>query len=108
MNHLAISRAFALVTSLAITYGSYDQVVKIWKTKSVRDISTSLIISWLLNEFAWLYYGAQIKEPIIVILSVINLPAALIGAVGYWKYRKHDLDENDLYVADHLSDKKSG
>ena len=93
MNHLAISRVLALLTSLAITFGSYDQVIKIWKTRSARDISYSLIVAWLLNEFAWVYYGAQIKEPIIVVLSVLNMPAALIGALGYWKYRQPKGDE---------------
>lgn len=96
MNHLEISRAFALITSLAITYGSYDQVFKIWRTKSVRDISYSLIVAWLLNEFAWLDYGAQINEPVIVILSVLNLPGALLGAAGYWKYRNHNPDDAPL------------
>ena len=96
MDHLAISRVLTFLTSLAITFGSYDQAVKIWKTKSARDISYSLIVAWLLNEVAWLYYGAQIREPIIVILSLINMPAAFICAAGYWKYRKPKRDENAL------------
>ncbi|MBV9467731.1 MAG: hypothetical protein JOZ57_00630 [Abitibacteriaceae bacterium] len=87
MNHVELSRILALITSLAITFGLYDQTVKIWKTKSAKDISFSLVAALTLNELAWLYYGLMINEWPIILLSLLNLPAALIGAVGYWRYR---------------------
>jgi uncharacterized protein with PQ loop repeat len=40
-----------------ITAGTYDQVWRIWRTKSVNDISASYVLMAGVNEVTWLNYG---------------------------------------------------
>lgn len=59
-----------------------------WRTKSVRDISASLIWLSLVNELTWLNYGVALGEWPIIAVGVANLPAGILGVWAYVKYRE--------------------
>lgn len=77
-----------LVASVAITIGLYDQAFKIWRTKSARDLTATLVAAVVVNELAWLNYGMALSEWPIMVISAANLPAVLIAAAGFTKYHK--------------------
>ncbi len=83
-----IARLVALSSSLIVTVGSYEQVWKIWRTKSVRDIAPSLIYLSGVNEVTWLNYGFAINEWPIILVGIINFPACVLAIWGYIKYRE--------------------
>jgi len=83
-----IARLVALSSSLIVTVGSYDQVWKIWRTRSVRDIAPSLIYLSGLNEVTWLNYGFAIHEWPMILVGIINFPACVLAIWGYIKYRE--------------------
>ena len=87
MNYLEISRIVALIASVFITIGLYHQAFKIWKTKSAKDFTWTIIIALLLNELAWLNYGFALVEWPIIVIAFANVPAAIIASIGYLKYR---------------------
>ena len=59
-----------------------------WRTKSVRDISASLIWLSLVNELTWLNYGLALGEWPMIAVGVANLPAGILGVWAYVKYRE--------------------
>ena len=88
MSYLEVSRIVTLVASLFITVGLYDQAFKIWRTKSARDFTISLVAALIFNEIAWLNYGFSLREWPIITLGCLNVPAAIIATIGFIRYRK--------------------
>ena len=86
--YVEAARLLALASSTIVTYGFYDQVWKMWRTKSVRDISASLIWLSLVNEITWLNYGLALGEWPMIAVGVANLPAGILAAWAYVKYRE--------------------
>lgn len=87
MNYLEISRFITLFASIFITIGLYDQAIKIWRTKSAKDFTTTIIVALIFNEFAWLNYGFSLREWPIMTIGILNVPAAIIAGIGFWKYK---------------------
>ena len=82
------ARILAMSSSTIVTYGSYDQVWKMWRTRSVRDISASLIWLSFINEITWLNYGLALGEWPMIAVGVANLPAGILAVWAYLKYRE--------------------
>jgi len=87
LTHLLVSQWIVTGASLLITIGLYDQALKIWRTKSAKDFTTSIVIAIVVNEIAWLNYGLALREWPIVLIPLLNIPAAIIAAVGYFRFR---------------------
>jgi len=86
--YIEISRAIVLLVSVVITAGLYHQAYRVWRTKKVDDITATIVVAILLNEFGWLNYGVALWEWPIVVVSAVNLPAAIAIVVGYFKFRR--------------------
>jgi len=87
MDYLHVSRIITFIASIAITYGLYDQALKIWRTKSAKDFTWSIVVALLFNECAWLNYGFSLMEWPIITIGILNVPAAIIAGIGFLKYR---------------------
>ncbi len=87
MNYLEISRIITFIASILITIGLYDQAFKIWRTKSAKDFTITLVAALLFNEIAWLNYGFALFEWPIITLGILNIPAVIIASLGFLKYR---------------------
>ena len=46
-----------LIAAAFTTSSFLPQVIKIWKTKQTKDISTTMYIAMLIGTGFWLYYG---------------------------------------------------
>jgi len=88
MDWLEVSRAITVVASIAITIGLYDQAFKIWRTKSAKDFTMTLVVAVVFNELAWLNYGLALSEWPIITVGCLNLPAVLITGAGFLRYRR--------------------
>lgn len=84
-----MSRVIVLFASISITLGLYSQAIKIWETKSAKDFSGAIVFALLFNEFAWLNYGISLFEWPIILIGVVNVPAAIGIFWGYLRYRKY-------------------
>ncbi|MBU1998019.1 MAG: hypothetical protein KKE64_00810, partial [Candidatus Omnitrophica bacterium] len=45
-------------------FGFLPQVIKIYRTKSVKDISLLAILQFTLGIFLWLVYGLHLNNPV--------------------------------------------
>jgi len=86
MSYLEISRIITILASVIITFGLYDQALKIFRTKSAKDFTWSIIFALLLNELAWINYGFSLAEWPIILVGVVNIPAIIIIVFGYYKF----------------------
>ena len=86
------SELLTFVAALLITFGLYDQALRVWKRESADDLSLPLVASVLLNEVMWLNYGVHLlpAQKVVAAVPALNIPAAIILAVGYFKFRNND------------------
>ncbi len=83
------ARLIAVASSVVVTWGTYAQVWQMWKTRSVRDISSSLIWLSSVNEVTWLNYGFAIHEWPLMLVGLANLPACVLAIWAELKFRSH-------------------
>ncbi len=72
---------------IAATLGSVSflpQVVKIWRLRSVKDISTSMYILYTISVILWLIYGIVIKSAPLIIAEIVTL--ILVSTILVMKY----------------------
>ena len=69
-------------------FGFVPQILKIYRTESVADVSLLMLLQFSLGIFLWLLYGLHIKDDILIASNAVSF-LTLVMAVGlYVKYRK--------------------
>ena len=69
-------------------FGFVPQILKIYKTQSVADVSLLMLLQFCLGMFLWLLYGLHIHDNILIVANIVSF-SSLIVAIGlFLKYRK--------------------
>ena len=73
-------------TITSITF--LPQVIQIWKTKSVKDLSLQMLLLLILGVGMWLTYGIIILNVAIIYTNSMVLTMSLIMLYFKWKFNK--------------------
>jgi MtN3 and saliva related transmembrane protein len=68
-------------------FGFLPQVIKIYKTKSVKDISLVALVQFTFGIALWVLYGIYLKNFIIILANAVSLSTLIIALFFYLKYR---------------------
>ena len=79
---------FGMVAGICTTISFLPQVLKIWKTKSVNDISLLMFLIFTFGVANWLIYGLIIKEIPIILANTLTLILCLLILIGILKFKK--------------------
>jgi MtN3 and saliva related transmembrane protein len=79
-----IGSAAALFTS----FGFAPQLLKMWRTRSVRDVSLLTFLQFSLGAGLWAIYGLHLGDPIIVAANLVSLSLVLTGIALYLRYSR--------------------
>lgn len=63
------------------------QVIRIWKTKSAKDISLQMLLLLILGVTMWLVYGILVKDAAIIYTNSMVLTMSLIMMYFKFKYK---------------------
>ena len=74
MNYVTI---LGFVAGTLTTAAFIPQVIKIWKTRSTKDISLGMFIILCTGLFLWVVYGILIKSLPVVAANAVSLVLAL-------------------------------
>lgn len=85
MNPMDLTMAIGLVAGVLTTLAFMPQLRKTWKSKSVKDMSLVMLISFTTGVFLWLIYGVLIQATPIILANVVTL--ALAAAILALKIR---------------------
>jgi MtN3 and saliva related transmembrane protein len=66
-NILGFAAAFLTTTAFL------PQVLKVWRSRSTRDISLPMLITFIAGITLWLIYGVMVKAAPIIIANAITL-----------------------------------
>ena len=88
---MTILAGLATVTGIFLGLGSLPQAIKIFRTKSARDIAPLSYLIMVFGSSIWILYGLELKSlPIIIpnVLGVILGTVILVGCLRYGKPSK--------------------
>ena len=74
-----------LLAAVFTTTSFVPQVYKIWKTKSVENVSLTMFLMFFSGVILWLYYGIHIKSIAMIVANVITASLALV--IIYYKIK---------------------
>ena len=73
-------------TITSITF--IPQVVKIWKTKSAKDLSIVMLLLLIVGVSMWLSYGILVKDAAIIYTNSMVLAMSLIMLFFKFKFKQ--------------------
>ena len=76
-----------LVAATLTTSAFLPQMLKTWQTKSAKDVSHNMLITFILGVFLWLIYGFYRQDVAIILANGITLMLNLMILWLKIKYR---------------------
>ena len=76
-----------LAAAALTTVSLFPQLMKVWKTKSTRDISLGMFSLFCIGVFLWFLYGILVKDVPIIIGNSLGLLQGLIIVAFKVKYK---------------------
>lgn len=67
-----------LVAATLTTSAFLPQMIKTWRTKSAKDVSLVMIITFCIGVFLWLIYGIYLQALPIILANLLTLIFNLI------------------------------
>lgn len=80
-----LTQILGTVAGAMTTLAFVPQVIKVWRTRSVADISTSMYLIFITGLLMWIAYGWCIGSGPIIVANVIT--AILAGSVLLMKIK---------------------
>ncbi len=75
-------------TAAALTsFGFVPQVVRMWRRRSVADVSLGTLAQFTAGVVLWTFYGFYLADPIIIVANAITLATLLVGLALYVRLR---------------------
>ncbi|HNQ50921.1 MAG TPA: SemiSWEET transporter [Candidatus Omnitrophota bacterium] len=74
--------------ALLTSFGFVPQVIKIYKTKSVQDISLLALIQFAVGISLWVSYGVHLKNIVIISANTVTLLVLAAAFILYFRYKK--------------------
>ena len=69
-------------------FGFLPQVIKIYRTKSVKDLSLLAVLQFMLGVFLWLIYGIYLKNFVLILANSVTFLILLAALILFIKYNK--------------------
>jgi MtN3 and saliva related transmembrane protein len=76
-----------LTAAVFTTIALFPQLIKVWKTKSTKDISTGMFTLYSGGVLLWFVYGVYLKELPIILANSLAFIQALIILILKAKYK---------------------
>ncbi len=77
----------AIVAGILILSGWVHQMIKGYKTKSLKDVSKYLLVLIGIGALLWLIYGIEVSDPFII---GTNLAAIVLMGIVFVMKRRYD------------------
>jgi MtN3 and saliva related transmembrane protein len=91
MTNVYVLKIWTVIGSAAavLTMSAFiPQIIKVLKTKSIKDVSLVTLLQLAVGVLLWIAYGIHIKDIIVIIANSITLLSLIILLVLYFCYRR--------------------
>jgi MtN3 and saliva related transmembrane protein len=79
--------AVGTLAALLTSFGFLPQVLKMWKRRSVGDVSLATFVQFTLGVVLWTVYGLYIKDVVVVVANLVTLVILIAGLLSYYRFR---------------------
>ncbi len=69
-------------------FGFIPQIVRMFRTKSVADISVVTLLQFTLGVTLWAVYGFLIDDPIVIGANIVSLSTLVVALGLYFHYQR--------------------
>jgi len=80
----AYQETLGFVAAILSSISFLPQIIKIWRFRSVKDISTGMYVIYAFSVILWLIYGMIIKSEPLILAEILTL--ILVSAILTMKY----------------------
>ena len=77
-----------IFAAVLTTFGFIPQIIKMYMTKSSKDVSIVTLFQFGLGTSLWALYGIHIKDLIVIIANITSFITIFIAIVVYSHYAK--------------------
>ena len=85
---MALKDIIAMTATVLIVSGYIPQIIKGYRTKSLKDISWGLLLIVGLGVALWTFYGVLIKDVVFVVANIIILVSISVLTIMKWHYQR--------------------
>lgn len=89
MNDVAWYAVGAVAAALT-SFGFVPQIVKMWRTKSVRDVSPIMIVQFIAGVLLWTVYGVHLRDPVVMAANLVSLTILIAALLLYFRLFKRE------------------
>ncbi len=82
-----LTNILGIIAGTLTTSAFFPQLLKTWKSKSAKDVSLVMMITFNLGVFLWIVYGLAIGALPVVVTNVVTLTLALLILILKIRYR---------------------
>ncbi len=86
--------AVGAVAAALTSFGFVPQILKMWQTKSVRDVSPLMIIQFIAGVVLWTVYGVHLRDPVVIIANLVSLAILVAALLLYFRFFKRSKPPN--------------
>lgn len=76
-----------IVAAVLTMFGFIPQIIRMYRTRSVKDISVLTLVQFALGVALWAVYGVFINDFIVVGANVVSLATLIVALVFYFHYQ---------------------
>jgi MtN3 and saliva related transmembrane protein len=80
-----------IAAALLTTFGFVPQIIKMHRTKSVKDVSLVTLFQFSAGVILWTLYGIHLGDYIIIAANVISFITLVAAIVVYYYYNRNKL-----------------
>lgn len=81
-------KIIGLAAALLTTFSFVPQIIKVKKSRSVKDVSLITLIQFSSGVFLWALYGMYLRDAIIISANCVTLITLCILLTLYFRYSK--------------------
>ncbi|MBF7091512.1 SemiSWEET transporter [Flavobacterium sp. ALJ2] len=85
---MEITNIIGLAAGICVTIAVIPQIIKVWKSKKVKNVSLTMFSTLTLGVFLWVVYGFLKKDYPIMITNSISLSLNIVMIYFISKYEK--------------------
>jgi MtN3 and saliva related transmembrane protein len=80
---------FGIMAAITTTASFFPQVLKAWRSHSLKDVSLGMYVLISAGLFLWIVYGVQIRSYPIILANSLTLVQALLILAAKLRFRPH-------------------
>ncbi len=76
-----------IIAATLTTLGFFPQALKIYRTRSSKDVSLHTLVQFFIGVVLWMFYGVHIKDAIVIWANAVSLAVMAVTITLYFRYR---------------------